>query len=358
MKLFLSCLLLAVTTPVFGQTYYYVGPDGGDFFDEANWNESADGLGAFLTGDPLVSSTTNAFDLDLIIDGATVEAAGQVDIGTGSLSLLGGSVFTVVGLDGTTGDPNVLDVNSSSTFTLVDSTLTTDWDMFFEGDVSFTGGTVTSLGDDIEFQDNLTSLLIDGTVFDAPADNIIFDGLLGTITNASFSTVDRLSLRNTTGNPSATIVMTDTDININGGAGDVDDVFTTNDSNGAILVLDGSSTLLGNQIDDGASLVLDGFAIATLTSTSGAVDAGSGGMITLSSLGAKLILVNESGTDVRSAIFNGYTGLSYADDPSAWNVSDWDGIAAVSLQVVPEPATWLLALLGVGGVATALRRQS
>ncbi|WP_425399517.1 PEP-CTERM sorting domain-containing protein [Aeoliella sp.] len=350
----LSLMSLAAM-PAFGQTYFYVGPDGGDFYDEANWNDAADGTGSPLADDPLVNSATNAIALDLVIDGASVEAAGQVDFGDGSLSLLGGATFLVSGAD------NALDMNSSSTFSLVDSTLTVDDDIFFEGTASFSGGMVTSLNDDIEFQDNLTSLTIDGTAFDAPVDNLIFDisnDLVSSISNATFATVDRLAIRNISADPTASIAMTNTAIDVNGGGGDVDDVFDTNNGNGAILILDGTSTLLANQVDDGISLVLGGSAVATLNTGAGAVDAANGGTITLTSRDAMLDIVNASSNDVRAAIFNAKTGLSYADDSSTWNVTDWDGAVPVKLQIVPEPSSWLLALLCVGGASLAVRRQA
>lgn len=330
------------------QTFYYVGPAGGDFFDEANWNDSADGAGGAPVGDLIPDSASGAIAIDLIIDGGMAEAAGQVDFGAGSLSLLGGASLSI------TGAGNVLDMNPDSAFNLVDSTLSVAGDMFFEGAASFSGGSVTSEGDDIEFQDALTSLAINGTSFATPADNIIFDAQLGAITGASFFSVDRLGLRNTTADPTSRLVMADSSIDINGGAGDVDDVFDTNNGNGAILALDGASTLLANQIDDGISLELLGSSVATLTTTSGAVDAANGGTITIFSTSARLVLTNESDTDVRGALVNGLTGLSYLDDPSAWNVSNWNGSDAATLSLVPEPGA--VAALACLTLLTAVRR--
>lgn len=332
------------------QTFFYVGPAGGDFFDENNWNDSPDGTGSIPAGDPLMDSTSNAIALDLVIDGVAVDAAGQVDFGDGSLSLLNGAAFSV------SGSGNQLDINAASSFTLVDSTLVVDDDMFFEGMVSLTGGSITSVADDIEFQDNLASLTIAGTTVDA-FDNLIFDAQLGSIVGATFVTQDRFAIRNTTDGATTELVIVDSLIDIQGGAGDLDDVFDTNNSNGAILVLDGTTTLSGNQIDDGSALVLDGASVATLNTGAGAVDAGNGGSITVTSFDAELILVNESTNDVRSAIFNGLTGLSYADDPSTWNVSNWDGVAPVSLQIVPEPGAAALVGFGVACLTAGRHRR-
>lgn len=352
-----ALLAAGCAVPASAQTFFYVGAPGGDFFNEANWNDAADGTGNALAGDPLMDDTGNAIALDLVIDGISVEAAGQVDFGTGSLSLLGGADFSV------TGAGHDLDINPDSGFVLDNATLEIADSVFFEGTMSFTNGAVTA-ADNIDFADNTPSLTVNGTVFstigEAPGaggSNITFDTDVGVIANAIINADDRLGIRNTSADPTSNVVLVDTVITINGVdnvAGDVDDVFSTNDANGAILTLEGASTLFADQIDDGVALELDGTSVATINATDGAVDAANGGTITLLSTSAVLDIVNESSVDVRSALINGLTGLSFTDDPSGWTVPSWDGVDAVTLQIVPEPTS---ALLLITVSAFSLRRR-
>lgn len=326
--------------------FFYVGPMGGDFFDEANWNDAADGSGASPAGDPLVDSTTGAIPLDLIIDNDSVVAMGQVDFGTGSLTMLSGTSFTVSGAG------NDLDFNSDSSFSLTDASLTVDGDAVFEGVVNFSGGTVTALTDDVEFQDAIT-LTIDGTIFSS-GDNTFFDGFAGSITNASFTSADRLGVRN-----NVDVVMTDTTLNVQGGNGDIDDVFAAGGA-GSVLTLLGASTLLADSVEEGADLVLGGTTIATMGGQGERITA-DGSTITVTTPDVLLIVgplddMAAGYVDARPFLINGITGLSYADDPNGWNATNWDGVSPITLQIVPEPHGLGLAMW-VGIVLISARRR-
>ena len=321
--------------------FFYTGAPDGDFFDESNWTENPDGSGANPAGDALMSDTGNAIAVDLIIDGDSVVADGQVDFGTGSLSIDGGALAI-------TGAGNQLDINADSTFSLMHGTLTVDDDIFLEGNVTFLGGSVTSLNDDIEFQDNLTSLMIDGTTFDAPVDNILFDGFVGTIMNASFDSADRLGLRN-----NVEIVMSDSEIFVQGGNGDVDDVFGAEGA-GSSLTLLGASVLLADSVEEGADLILGGSTVATMGSGGVRITA-DGSTITMTTTDALLVVPVALTDDSRADLINGLTGLSYLDDPTAWTDPSWDGLSPTELSVVPEPSLFVIML--PFGLLLLLRRK-
>ena len=340
----LFCVIYAFTTAVCSAQFFYTGPADGDFFDESNWTANADGTGANPVGDVLMSDTANAIGIDLIIDDDSVVAAGQVDFGSGSLSIRSGASLTVTGAD------NQLHINASSTFSLMGGTLTVEDDIFFEGNVSMVGGTVTSVADDIEFQDNLSSLAIDGTTFNAPADNILFDGFVGTINNATFNSADRLGVRN-----NVAVVMSDTAIDVNGGEGDVDDVFAAA-GDGSSLELLGASSLLADSVEEGADLILGGSTIATMGGLGTRITA-DGSTITMTSVDATLVVPNAITDDPRGDLINGLTGQSYLDDPSTWNITDWNGTDPVQLNIVPEPSAFVL-FLPIALILACFRKSS
>ncbi len=338
-RMFLTCLVMVLAVNVHAQTFFYTGAPGGDFFDETNWNDMADGSGLSPVGDLIPDDSAGAIALDLIIDGDSVVAAGQVDFGTGSLSLLGGAVLDM------TASGSIIDFNADSSFTLTDSVLTADDDIVMEGVVILTGGSVTSLNDDVEFQDALT-VTVDGTTF-AAGDNAFFDAFSGSIVNASITSADRLGLRQ-----NAAVVVTDTMIDVQGGNGDVDDVFDTAGT-GSSLTLLGASTLLADTVEEGVDLVLGGSSVATLGGN-GVEILDNGSTATLLTTAA-ILQVNAITNDPRAFIINGLTGQSYADDPSTWNVTSWNGTDPVALQIIPEPATAVMLLGGV--FAGVLRRR-
>ncbi len=318
--------------------FTFVGATGGDFFDENNW-EDADGnnapAGTIDAGVPIRHS--------LIIDGDTVgTSGGEADFQVGgSLELTAGSVLNFP----SAGDE--LDFNPGSGLKITDATISVFEDIFLEGDNFLTGGLIESTGDDIEFQDGHNST-IDGTTFRSAVDNILFDNSVTSVTGATFESADRFGMRF-----EVDITVTDTDINVRGfssshpagdGYGDVEDAFSGAQGEGSTLTLEGASTLLANAIQDGVALVLDGTSVATLLADPGGhaddpVDGfdlvDSNGTITFMSAGAKMITLHASASDVRALIINGLTGMSYLDDPTAWNVTNWDGMSPLaSLQLV------------------------
>jgi hypothetical protein len=338
-----------------GQTFFYVGPSGGDFFDELNWNTLANGTGTTPdpNADPIPDSTTGAIALDLIIDGDTVDAAGQVDFGSGSLTLDPNSVLNI------TGAGNDLDINSSSGFSLTDAALTTNGDAVFEGIVNMSGGSVTSLTDDVEFQDNIT-LTVDGTSFTGGAGQpIFFDGFGAgsSITNASFTTTSRLGMRN-----AISVVMNDTTLDINNGGSDVDNVFAGL-ATGTSLTLNGTSSLLADSIEEDVLLILNDDATADLGGNLVRITADAS-TITLNSLGNVLTVQGPLDTldpdyfDSRDFLIDGRSGVSYQDSLGVgWNITNWNGVDAVTLRLVPEPGSLMIALVCFAGALPVRRRR-
>ncbi|QNN23397.1 hypothetical protein HED60_14285 [Planctomycetales bacterium ZRK34] len=342
---------LGVLSEARGDTFYYTGPASGDFFTESNWTANSDGSGASPAVDQIPDSDVGGIFHDLIIDGDSVLANGQVDFGTGSLTLQAGAQLDITGTD------NDLDINPTAAFSLTNATLNVNDIITFDGNVSLTGGSVTSVTDDISFNDDLASLSVDGTTF-TTADNIYFDAFVGTIANATFNTSDRLGLRQ-----NVAVVMTSSQINVNGGFGDIDDVFGTAGA-GSSLTLLGSSTLLADSVEEGVDLILGDQTTATMGGQGARIVAG-GSTITITSFDVTLIVgvlddLDFDFVDARPFLINGITGLSYADDPSAWNITDWNGSDAVTLQlgstVIPEPGTAALGMITLGLLAARRRR--
>lgn len=351
-NLCLFVLAFFQASAVLAQPYYFVGPAGGDFFDENNWNTAADGTGAIIPGNPIISSATNAIALDLIIDGKTVVANGQVDFGSGSLTMLSGSQLSVT-LAG--GD---FDINSAGSFSMTDSTLIVDDLIDLEGVLNFSGGSVLTIFGDVSFNDNITNLTINGTSFTTTGgsgSNIFFDGFAGSITGASFDAADRIGFRQL-----VNVTMTDTIVDVEDGTGDLEDVFATNDASGSTFTLLGDSSLNADSAEEGLALVLGGTTVATMGAQgSRIVDALSS--ITVTSYGVQLIVAELGPAEVdyfdgRPNLFNGITGLSYAADPSGWNIKDWNGFDAVTLQIVPEPGTGVLLAMGCLAAISIYRR--
>lgn len=310
--------------------FYFVGPEGGDFFDEANWNDMPDGSG----NNPPAATIEPGQRIQhaLIIDGDTV-SSGTPANGVGrkaifeagsSLEMTRGSVLNFPE------SVDELEFLFGSGVMMTDATMTAFEDIFFHGTTILNGGLVESLGDDIEFQDANDTTIV-GTTLRSSADNVLFDNSVTSVTGATIETSDRLGMRY-----EIDLSVTDTTINVNGGTGDIEDIFTGAQGAGSTLTLDGSSTLAADAIQEGISLVLDGTSVATLlggnTIGDDLVDAS--GTITFLSAGAELITLRDSATDVRSRVINGLTGMSYLDDPSAWNITNWDGVSALaSLQL-------------------------
>jgi len=310
--------------------YYYVGAENGDFFDESNWNDMADGSGNTLPANSINPAT--AIRQSLIIDGDKVGSTGgeaRFEAG-GSLEMTPGSEISFLNV----GDQ--IDFGPRSGLKLTDASIVVEDDIILEGTNHLSGGLIRSLADDIQFEnDHNTS--IDGTILRS-GDHIIFNNSATSISGATLEMPDRLAMRF-----EVDITVNDTSIDVNGGAGDVDDVFNGDAGAGSTLTLQGASTLLANTIDDGIALVLEGTSVATLRGDATVPEPPAlladlvdpTGSITFMSTDAQVVMLNDAGTDARQFVINGFTGLSYFDDSDVWNVTDWDGMTALaSLQLV------------------------
>jgi Tol biopolymer transport system component len=303
--------------------FTYVGADGGDFFNEMNWQDADGNNPPTDTINPSVPIRQS-----LIIDGksvvATTAPGGEVQFQLGgSLELTPGSMLS---------SPQAqLLFQPGSGLKSTDATISFREDVILSGTNVLDGGLIESFADDVEFQDNHKSL-INGTTFRSTQGIVLFDNSATSITGATFESADRLSLRY-----EVDVTVVDTTIVVGvGGTSDVEDAFTGAQGEGSTLTLKGASTLRADTIEDGVSLVLDGTSVATLLAGSGddaLVDAP--GKIAFASTGAELITLRPSFADVRTLIINWLTGMSYFDDPSAWNVTNWNGIDALaSLKLV------------------------
>lgn len=310
--------------------YYYVGAENGDFFDESNWNDQPDGSGNTIPANSVNPAT--AIRQSLIIDGDLVGSSGgeaRFEAG-GSLEMTPGSEINFLNV----GDQ--IDFGPRSGLKLTDASIVVEDDIILEGTNHLSGGLIRSLADDIQFEnDHDTS--IDGTILRS-GDHIIFNNSATSITGATLEMPDRLSMRF-----EVDVTVIDTSINISNGDGDVDDVFNGDAGAGSTLTLKGASTLLANTIDDGIALVLEDSSIATLRGNATVPDPPAVladlvdpmGSITFLSTDAEVVMLHDAGTDARQFVMNGFTGLSYLEDPNVWNVTNWDGMTALaSLQLV------------------------
>lgn len=358
------------------QPYFFVGPSGGDFFDEANWNDAADGTGNILPGDPLMDSTSNAIGVDLVIDGDSVVAAGQVDFGIGSLTLQAGSTFEV------SGSGNDLDLNDDTVTSITDATLIVDDfiqlggsvsldganltasdDINFLGQISVANSRVESTGDDIEFRDDATILSMTGSEF--IASSLGTDGTFNqsVIMQTSFSATNSGFVGGQLGIDGAietNVTATDSTFEF---TGDLNNVFASSSTGIHRLFLDGSSTLEVDQIEDGILLALQDSAQATFIDDADDDDNDgqpdtwiiTNALVRLDSRDASVTFLNNAEIDVRSRIFNGPAATTYALTPSVFSPTDWNGTDAVTIRIVPEPVSGLLILFA--GIGFAFVRQ-
>lgn len=330
--LVLAAACLAVSA-AHGATFYYTGMNGGDFFTESNWNSMADGTG--VAPDPDTINPSVGFVHDLIIDGKNVNAVGPedsasagfivLDIGAlGSLSVLTGSDLQV-----TNNSFNAqFEVSTGATFTLANSTLGVDDDVFLRGTNLLTGGSIESFADDVEFVSS--NVTISGTSF-AAADTIIFRATLtpaagASITGATFTSADRIGIRE------FDVTATDSTFVV---TGDVEDVFGTNLATSTLTLL-GASTLTADQIQEGVKLRLGGTSQATFTNLADDDEPSwitETSTVTIDSADAKLILPNPQTGSAAASIFNGVTGQAYSADPNTWSPNSWNGTDAATLMI-------------------------
>ncbi len=332
--------ILTIMGTVEAATFFYTGPSGGNFFDETNWNSVSTGGGT----SPLAGEIDEGvgFTHELIINGASVSAFGNIvgpgtgtivlDIGDGGiLSLLNGSDLQVTNIAFNA----QFELSSGGTFNLMDSTLGVDDDIFLRGTSVFSGGSVESFADDLEFISS--AITVNGTEFTSD-DSTIFRAEItpaagSSITGATFNAASRIGIRE------FNVTVTDSNFNV---TGDVEDVFATDlPTATAALTLRGNSTLIADQVQEGVRLILEDSAVATLTNVADDdeltwfTETSTG---TLNSPNAQLVLLNPQTESSVAKIFNGVTGQSYDADSSTWNPNNWNGTDAVTLNITSIPA--------------------
>ncbi len=323
------------------QTFYYTGSSGGDFFTESNWNSLPGGGGTSPVAGSIEPGAGIA--LQLIIDGDTVDANGGVesehgvDIAAGGrLEIRSGSTLNIY-------NDNFdaqFEISSGASFSMTDAMVTVQDDIFLRGESVFSGGAIETFFDDIEFLSS--DLTINGTTFRATdvssgaSSNIIARAQLtpeagAFINGATFFTNSRFGIRE------FDVVATDSIFTI---AVDLEDAFTNDqDTATAGLTLLGTSSLEAEQVQEGVKLILDDFAVATLNNVTGTQVTTHAWLtesstVTINSPDAQLILENTQILSSASKVINGITGLAYEADPSTWNVTNWNGISPVTLQIV------------------------
>ena len=296
-----------------GQTFFYTGVNDGEFLDETNWTENADGTGA----NPAIGSINDGgnpdISIELVINGDMVTSSGDLDIGeggTGSLTLTGGADLDIPGT------PDDFDIDSDGAFNMVNSTLTVGDRAFFGGTIDLVGGTVT-VNDDLRIQASATSFSIVGTTLDVASQLWLDTG------------VD--------------VAMTDVVFDVDGDFGEDDD-----SGDAGRLTLLGNSTFSVDDLEEGSDLVLGGSSSATLGTNSVAGYIRENSTVTLLTQDASLIvptIADFADGDPRDSIISGLTGLTYNQTNGVgWNVTDWNGLTAETLQVVPEPTGVVLAV--------------
>ena len=312
-------------------TFYYTGPSAGDFFNEANWKSAPNGTGTSPAADSINPDV--GFLDNLIIDGDNVTAEANLDIGAGgSLDLLTGSELNVID-DFFSAQ---FEVSTGGFFSLTDSMLAVADDIFLHGSTVFTGGTVRSFGDDIEFISSDTT--INGTTF-ISGDSILIRAELtpavgSSIVGAQFSALSRLGIRE------FDMTVTDSTFNL---VADVEDATACTDLDcaTATLTLLGNSSVTADQIQEGVRVVIDDNSIVTLTNEEFETDddeltwlTQASTRVTLNSPNAQLVLQNSQNEASDFKIFAGVTGLSYSEHPDSWDPNDWTGAEAVTLKVI------------------------
>lgn len=325
--------------------YTYTGPDGGDFFDEANWqdatgaNPAPDSITFGVTGvtDDNPEDITIALRIDGDLIGGSKSVTGlfdrRVEFAAGaSLEIINGANVAFNDLDPNDGFGPQVDFLPQSAVRIVDSTFVVDDDIKIDGLFLLENGTVESITDDVEFNRDHNTIINGGTI--RAGDEVFFENSVTQISGATIESSGRLGMRF-----SNEVIVTDTVINLNDGLSDVDDTASGNNGEGSVLTLKGSSVLFADSIDDGIDLVLEDTSVANLLgnttgddglSISELVSLEGTSFIFVNSVGAEIVIENDGDLDARSFVINGLTGLSYLDDPTAWNVTDWDGLSALS----------------------------
>ncbi len=358
--------------------FFYVGPSGGSFFDTMNWNDAPDGSGAFLAT-PVIDGGTNLVEHSLVIDGDSVLAGTGLSFGMGSLSLGLGSALTVSGNDlifgsgssltsngaslivNGAGDNGQVQFNLGSTVSLTDTTLTATDDLFFRGSIAIADSMLESRQDDIEFQSDASIVSITGSDFlasgtgaggglnqviyfrtstDQVFDSTFRAGRFGVVTDGVGTTTD--------------VKMTDSSIHVDG---DIDNIFASSDGGVHRLTLAGDSSTIADQLQIVAMFLQDSSS-ATFTDDAdadGDTWLTNNALVRLDSLGASVTFEQSQLLDARSRVFDGINLTTYALSPGNFSPSDWDGMSAATIRLIPEPSTIALAALGCGLLVSGRR---
>ncbi len=373
------CGVVSLFTPatLFAQ-FTFVGPSGGDFFDVLNWED-----GGSANPAAIIDGVTGFIELDLTIGGTgNVAAASIIDFGAGSLSMTSGSVLNTsatmnfnsgssLSMDGAsltlTGTlaAGELDLGLGSTLSVTGgSFLTAGDDMDLRGATSISDSTLESIGDDIEFKDDLPMTLTNST-FIVPNDPnnspqvIFFEGISQTVINSNF-TGGRISL-----DTLVTVTATDSVFNM---VGDIEDAFSGL-TNGT-LILAGTSSVVADQVEEGATVILRDSSSLTLIDDNTDTDGEewitkpslTDSSVIFESTGASLTLQGGriAATDDATQIINGLFGdVSYAANPSLFTPNNWNGQDDVTIQItgVPEPSSLVLASILAGSFLASCRSR-
>ncbi|TWT47764.1 hypothetical protein [Botrimarina hoheduenensis] len=361
--------LLSAAPHALGMDFFYVGPSNGNFFDAANWNDQADGLGAFLST-PVIDGVTGEIEHALVIDNAAVLAGASVVFGGGSLTMNTGAGLTVSGgfdiqgaasltmtgaaLSANSGATGQIEFSSGSTVSISGSMVTASDDIFLRGFTTIADSMFESTGDDIEFRDTATIVSISGSDFFASGMGttdfnqfIILQTPSMTVSSSSF----RGGLLGIDGETVTAVRAIDSSFVF---SGDVENAFASSSVGVHTLSLEGTSTLEADQLEEGVALFLKGSSTATFIDSLADADGDSwltgGASVRLDSFDASLVFPSDQITDVRNRVFNGLASTSYALSPGTFSPNNWDGFSAVTLQIVPEPMTGVLALVAGAGI--------
>ena len=370
-----------VASAAHAMDFFYVGAPAGDFFDSANWNDQADGLGAALTS-PIIDVSTTKIEHSLVIDGDMVAAGAEVDFGLGSLLIDTGSVFDITGgkLDfdsgssftmagstlnvgvGSSGAANQISLDDGSNLSLTGATVTAGDDIFLRGTLSIINSSLESTNDDVEIRETASVTTISGSSF--TASNVGSGGglnqlvILQTSTTAITDSFFRGGRLGIDGSGTTQITATDSIFDFDG---DIENAYTSSGGGIHILTLAGNSTLEGDQLEEDVKIFLKDSSQVTLKDDLLDSDGDSwindNSFVRIDSPDAALHLLNPQNTDTRAKVFNGQTFTTYSADSSVFSPNNWNGTDAVTLTIVPEPTSAALVVV-LMGLATMGRRRA
>jgi Tol biopolymer transport system component len=316
--------------------YTFTGAPGSDFFDENNWRDAQNNAPPAGTITP--GSTAHSL---IIPAGLNVTAAGQVSfVQGGSLEMLAGSVLNITTGNGGGGANGFITQNGSG-LRMTNAQLLVDSGIHLQGEQSIIGSTLRAGGieSDLYF-DQLHDSVVSGSTLEA-TDVVGFENNTTVVDSDIVTGAFSLKFE-------SEVIIRDTTIDA---ADEIQDAVEDNADN-TLLRLVGTSDVTGTSLWDGVSAVIDDSAALTLTGSYRGHIAfvGNGeepfpadkvGTITLASTDAELFLNgDENPQSIAGHIINGLTGLTYAQDPNAWNVTNWNGTDPIGLlKLVAGPST-------------------